>query len=67
MDPGIIALLTATVILATAIVGLLAKLNKGVSEIHVVVNGHARAQADRIEQLATALRAAGVSVPDNPE
>ncbi len=74
MEPGTIALLTATVILVTALIGLLAtihksmsELNKDVSEIHVIVNGHAKAQIERIEQLAQALRDAGVSVPDNPE
>lgn len=67
MAPETIAMLSAVVVLVTAIVGFLAKLQKGVDQIHVIVNSHATAQANRIEQLADALRAAGIDVPDRPE
>ncbi len=60
-----VALLTALIVLAAAIVGFLAKMRKDVDEIHVIVNSHAKVQAKRIEQLAEVLRAAGIEVPDH--
>ena len=67
MSAEIVILATAVVALATTVVGFMAKLRKDVSEIHVIVNSHATAQADRIEQLADALRAAGIDVPARPD
>ncbi len=64
MDDSLIALLTAAVVLSSALVGFIAKLKKDVREIHVMVNSHAESQEDRIDQLAEALRAAGIPIPD---
>lgn len=67
MNEAAIIFLTSAVVLATAIVGFMSKLNKDVQEIHVMVNSYASEQADRIEQLAQALKAAGLEVPDKPK
>lgn len=60
-----LALLTALIVLAAAIVGFLAKLRSDVDEIHVIVNSHAKVQANRIDQLVEVLVAAGLEVPEH--
>lgn len=69
-----IALLTGLVILATAVVGFLVKLNsdaqelsKNVQEIHVMVNDRMTEALKRIDQLDETIKAAGIESPDRPE
>jgi hypothetical protein len=65
MEP-FIALVTAVVVLSTALVGYMAKLRKDVSEIHVMVNSRMAEALARIEQLEQALEGAGVDTPRRP-
>lgn len=67
MEPETIALLTALVVLATGVLGFMAKLKKDVSEIHVMVNSRMKEALERIDQLDEALRAAGIRSPDRPQ
>lgn len=66
MTPGTIALITAVVVLMTAVIGFLAKLKKDVSEIHVMVNSRMEEAMARIDQLDEVLRAAGIESPIRP-
>jgi hypothetical protein len=61
-----VALVTAVVVLSTALVGYMAKLRKDVSEIHVMVNSRMAEALARIEQLEQALEGAGVDSPHKP-
>jgi hypothetical protein len=63
MEP-LFVLVTAVIVLATAVVGFMAKLRKDVSEIHVMVNSQMDEAIRRIDQLVDALQAAGIDVPD---
>jgi hypothetical protein len=61
----LVLLLTAVVALATAVVGYF-KLNKGVQEIHVMVNSRLEAEQDWNDRLSAALQNAGIQVPPRP-
>jgi hypothetical protein len=73
MEP--IALLTAVVVLGTAVVGYMAakqrqdssELLKSVQEVHVMVNDRMSEALARIDQLDEALRTAGIAVPAKPD
>lgn len=60
-----VALVTALVGLAGAIIALLIELQKGMDEIHVLVNTRMREALTRIDQLHSALVDAGIEVPDH--
>lgn len=57
---------TTSVATAAAIIGFLLKLNRGMQEIHVMVNSRMQEALARIDQLHKALVDAGVVVPDHP-
>jgi hypothetical protein len=54
------------VIVTVAVLGYLGTRSK-LREVHTAVNGNLDEQLKRVEQLADALRAAGVLVPDRPD
>lgn len=61
----VLVLLTALVVLGTAVVGLIAKLHRDVQEIHVMVNSRMNEALTRIDQLYGALEDAGVTPPES--
>lgn len=66
MTEQVLALITGVVLFATAVAGYLFKLNRGIREIHVMVNSRMQEALTRIDQLHNALVDAGVVVPDHP-